>query len=96
MRKMDVPIPIRRNEARTHVPSTRMQLTDSDIYAVPQEHLDFRDTIRQIVTERIAPRAAEIDKTGEYPSGTSAGCSASRTSWGSRSPRSTAAPAPGR
>ena len=44
-----------------------MQLTDSDVYAVPQEHLDFRDTIRQIVTERIAPRAAEIDETGEYP-----------------------------
>jgi acyl-CoA dehydrogenase len=34
---------------------------------VPQEHLDFRDTIRQIVTERVAPRAAEIDEKGEYP-----------------------------
>jgi acyl-CoA dehydrogenase len=43
-----------------------MQLT-SDVYAVPQELLDFRDTIRQIVTERIAPRAAEIDEAGEYP-----------------------------
>jgi alkylation response protein AidB-like acyl-CoA dehydrogenase len=41
--------------------------TMSDVYAVPQEHLDFRDTIRQIVTERVAPRAAEIDETGEYP-----------------------------
>src|ERR687893_1225394 len=38
-----------------------------DVYAIPQEHLDFRDTIRQIVQERIAPRAAEIDEKGEYP-----------------------------
>jgi alkylation response protein AidB-like acyl-CoA dehydrogenase len=44
-----------------------MQVTDSGVYAVPQEHLDFRDTIRQIVAERIAPRAAEIDEKGEYP-----------------------------
>jgi acyl-CoA dehydrogenase len=36
-------------------------------YDIPQEHLDFRDTIRQIATERIAPRAAEIDATAEYP-----------------------------
>jgi alkylation response protein AidB-like acyl-CoA dehydrogenase len=37
------------------------------VYAVPQELLDFRDTIRQIVRERVAPRAAEIDESGEYP-----------------------------
>src|SRR4051812_17728472 len=43
-----------------------MQIT-TDVYAVPQELLDFRDTIRQMVGERIAPRAAEIDATGEYP-----------------------------
>jgi alkylation response protein AidB-like acyl-CoA dehydrogenase len=43
-----------------------MQLT-SDVYAIPQELLDFRATIRQIVTERVAPRAAEIDERGEYP-----------------------------
>jgi alkylation response protein AidB-like acyl-CoA dehydrogenase len=39
----------------------------ADIYTIPQEHLDFRDTIRQITTERIAPRAAEIDEKAEYP-----------------------------
>jgi alkylation response protein AidB-like acyl-CoA dehydrogenase len=39
----------------------------ADLYSVPQEHLDFRDTIRQIAQERIAPRAAEIDETAEYP-----------------------------
>ena len=44
-----------------------METTAPDVYAVPQEHLDLRDTIRQIVQERIAPRAAEIDARGEYP-----------------------------
>jgi alkylation response protein AidB-like acyl-CoA dehydrogenase len=39
----------------------------TEAYAIPQEHLDFRDTIRQIVRERIAPRAGEIDATSEYP-----------------------------
>src|SRR3954452_21261595 len=39
----------------------------TDTYDLPAEHKDFRDTIRQIVTERVAPRAAEIDVTGEYP-----------------------------
>src|SRR6201999_2616251 len=29
--------------------------------------LDFRDTIRQIAQERIAPRAGEIDRKSEYP-----------------------------
>jgi alkylation response protein AidB-like acyl-CoA dehydrogenase len=41
--------------------------TLDDIYAIPQEHLDFRDTIRQMVVERVAPRAAEIDEKAEYP-----------------------------
>jgi alkylation response protein AidB-like acyl-CoA dehydrogenase len=36
-------------------------------YTIPRDHLDFRDTIRQIARERIAPRAAEIDETAEYP-----------------------------
>jgi len=39
----------------------------ADIYDLPVEHKDFRDTIRQIVTEKVAPRAAEIDAKGEYP-----------------------------
>jgi alkylation response protein AidB-like acyl-CoA dehydrogenase len=42
--------------------------TTSGVYEIPQEHRDFRDTIRQIVAEKVAPRAAEIDATGEYPS----------------------------
>jgi alkylation response protein AidB-like acyl-CoA dehydrogenase len=44
-----------------------MQTQTTDVYAIPSEYLDFRDTIRQIAAERIAPRAAEIDETGEYP-----------------------------
>jgi alkylation response protein AidB-like acyl-CoA dehydrogenase len=39
----------------------------AEIYDLPQEHKDFRDTIRQIAAEQIAPRAAEIDRTDEYP-----------------------------
>ena len=39
----------------------------AELYTIPQEHLDFRDTIRQIARERIAPRAAEIDEQAEYP-----------------------------
>src|ERR1700758_2388408 len=39
----------------------------AELYTIPQEHLDFRDTIRQIAGERIAPRAAEIDEKAEYP-----------------------------
>jgi len=32
-----------------------------------QELLDLRATISRIAAERIAPRAAEVDRTGEYP-----------------------------
>src|SRR6188472_3824894 len=39
----------------------------AELYSIPQEHLDFRDTIRQIAQDRIAPRAAEIDEKAEYP-----------------------------
>jgi alkylation response protein AidB-like acyl-CoA dehydrogenase len=36
-------------------------------YALTDEQVEFRDAIRQIVAERVAPRAAEIDATAEYP-----------------------------
>ena len=36
-------------------------------YEIPQELLDLRATIAQIATERIAPRAGDIDRSGEYP-----------------------------
>ncbi|HWH20726.1 MAG TPA: acyl-CoA dehydrogenase family protein, partial [Solirubrobacterales bacterium] len=37
------------------------------LYEIPQEMVDFRETIRQIATEKIAPRAADIDRNAEYP-----------------------------
>src|SRR6201995_2416681 len=39
----------------------------SELYTIPQEHLDFRDTIREIAQQRITPRAAEIDEQAAYP-----------------------------
>jgi alkylation response protein AidB-like acyl-CoA dehydrogenase len=41
--------------------------TLSEVYAIPQEHLDFCATIGEIARERIAPRSAEIDERAEYP-----------------------------
>jgi acyl-CoA dehydrogenase len=41
--------------------------TTYDVYDIPQELIDLRDMIRQLAQERIAPRAAEIDRTAEYP-----------------------------
>src|SRR5918911_216171 len=34
----------------------------AELYTVPREYLDFRDTIRQIAQERIAPRAGAIEE----------------------------------
>jgi alkylation response protein AidB-like acyl-CoA dehydrogenase len=36
-------------------------------YALTEEQRDFRDVIRALVVDRIAPRAAEVDATGEFP-----------------------------
>lgn len=44
-----------------------MSTATAGLYEIPQDLLDFRDTIRQIATEKIAPRAAEIDRDAEYP-----------------------------
>ncbi|HEV3095282.1 MAG TPA: acyl-CoA dehydrogenase family protein [Solirubrobacteraceae bacterium] len=44
-----------------------MQETATDLYTIPQEHLDFCATIGQIAREKIAPRSAEIDEQAEYP-----------------------------
>ncbi|MTD44475.1 acyl-CoA dehydrogenase [Conexibacter sp. W3-3-2] len=38
-----------------------------DLYDIPQELLDFRDLVRQLAQEQIAPRAGEIDRAAEYP-----------------------------
>jgi alkylation response protein AidB-like acyl-CoA dehydrogenase len=39
----------------------------SDPYSLTDDQLEFRDAIRKMVAERVAPRAAEIDAKAEYP-----------------------------
>ena len=39
----------------------------TDQYSLTDEQLAFRDMLRQLVRERVVPRAAEIDATDEYP-----------------------------
>ena len=36
-------------------------------YDIPEEFEDFRETIRTMVVEKVAPRAQEIDEKAEYP-----------------------------
>ncbi|MBK5233051.1 MAG: acyl-CoA dehydrogenase family protein [Thermoleophilia bacterium] len=36
-------------------------------YGLTREQLDFLEVIRQMVVEKVTPRAAEIDATGEFP-----------------------------
>src|SRR5262245_30025199 len=44
-----------------------METSTAATYALTDDQLEFRDAIRQIVSERVAPRAAEIDAKAEYP-----------------------------
>jgi alkylation response protein AidB-like acyl-CoA dehydrogenase len=44
-----------------------MSTVSLSAYEIPPEFGDFRATIAQIVRERVALRAAEIDATSEYP-----------------------------
>jgi alkylation response protein AidB-like acyl-CoA dehydrogenase len=39
----------------------------ADAYSLTDDQLAFRETIRKMVVERVAPRAAEIDEQAEYP-----------------------------
>jgi acyl-CoA dehydrogenase len=41
--------------------------TDEIQYALTPEQIEFRGMIRQMVREKVAPRAAEIDAKSEYP-----------------------------
>ncbi len=43
------------------------QAATTGIYDIPQDLRDFRDLVRELAQNEIAPRAAEIDRTGEYP-----------------------------
>ena len=44
-----------------------METTAPDLYSIPQDMLDFRDLVRQIAVEQIAPRAGDIDRDAAYP-----------------------------
>jgi alkylation response protein AidB-like acyl-CoA dehydrogenase len=40
---------------------------DFDLFTLPEEHLALRAAVRDLVNDKIAPRAAEVDQTGEFP-----------------------------
>ena len=40
---------------------------DFDLYRTTDEHEEIRAAIREIATEQIAPHAAEVDRTSEFP-----------------------------
>lgn len=39
----------------------------SDLYALPEEHRELRHVVRQIVEDKIAPYAADVDEQARYP-----------------------------
>ncbi len=38
-----------------------------DIYRLGEEHVMLRESVRQLAEDKIAPRAAEVDETAEFP-----------------------------
>ena len=42
-------------------------ISHTDLYDIPQDLVEFRDLVRRLAQEQIAPRAAEIDRAAEYP-----------------------------
>jgi alkylation response protein AidB-like acyl-CoA dehydrogenase len=42
-------------------------VSHTDLYDIPQDLLEFRDLVRRLAQEQIAPRAGEIDRAAEYP-----------------------------
>jgi alkylation response protein AidB-like acyl-CoA dehydrogenase len=40
---------------------------DFDAFALPDEHAELRAVVRGLAEDKIAPRAAEIDESGEFP-----------------------------
>ena len=40
---------------------------DFDAFRLPEEHEELRQAVRSLAEDKIAPRAAEIDATGEFP-----------------------------
>ncbi len=44
-----------------------MDATTAPAYRLSEEHVLLREAVRTLADERIAPRAAEIDRSGEFP-----------------------------
>ena len=44
-----------------------MSVATTGVYEVPEDHREFLAGIREIVQGRVLPRAAEIDRSGDYP-----------------------------
>ena len=44
-----------------------MTVATTGLYELPQHYRDLRELVRQIAHERVAPRAAEIDASDQYP-----------------------------
>jgi alkylation response protein AidB-like acyl-CoA dehydrogenase len=42
-------------------------VVDERLYELPEELEEFRTLVRRIAEDKIAPRAAEIDETDEWP-----------------------------
>ena len=40
---------------------------DFETYRLTDEHVMLRDAVRELAEDKIAPRAAEIDETAEFP-----------------------------
>jgi alkylation response protein AidB-like acyl-CoA dehydrogenase len=45
----------------------RRHVSEPGVYEVPEEHREFLAGIREIVQGRVLPRAADIDRDGDYP-----------------------------
>jgi alkylation response protein AidB-like acyl-CoA dehydrogenase len=51
----------------SELPSLDEQETSMSTFALSDEHEALRRAVRELAGDRIAPRAAEIDRTGEFP-----------------------------
>src|SRR3954453_1089808 len=62
-----LPLMAAANQGSSSLDATMTTAPADTQYDLTPDQIDFRDTIRQIVRERVAPRAAEIDAKSEHP-----------------------------
>ena len=68
-RSSAVPLPARgpgRAQCRARLPSSAMSL-DFPAFDLTEEHQELRAVVRALADDKIAPRAAEVDESGEFP-----------------------------